>query len=98
MVDRTKLAEGLLAATQRKADRQGLKRYSQHQLATDVGTAQPYLSRVMRGQAMPSRDMLLRLCRALECSTEEAAEIFSHTDYRAPTDEELEDEDSHVAA
>jgi transcriptional regulator with XRE-family HTH domain len=92
MVERTGLGTRILTASRRKADRKGLKKYSLRQLAADAGTVQPYLTRVLQGKSRPSRDMLLRLCRALECTPQEAAEIFSETDYRAPSLEELEED------
>lgn len=86
----SKLGSFILAASERKAKRQGLKRYSLRSLATDAGTAQPYLTRVIHGRAHPSRNMLIKLCKALNCTPQEAAEIFSATEYRAPGLDEME--------
>lgn len=82
----------ILAASDRKAKRHGLKRYSLRRLADDAGTVQPYLTRVVHGKSTPSRGVLLRICRALECTPDEAAEIFAQTDYREPSPEELSEE------
>jgi transcriptional regulator with XRE-family HTH domain len=79
-------------ASNKKAEREGIKRYSLRKLAKDAGTVQPYLTRVIRGEATPSRKMLLRICKALGCSQEEAADIFAETEYREPSSEELETE------
>jgi transcriptional regulator with XRE-family HTH domain len=53
--------------------------------------------RIMRGKSRPTRESLLRICRALGCDEQEAAEIFKLTDYRMPTQEELDEEYSAVA-
>lgn len=45
--------------------------------------------RVMRGN-LPTRETLLRVCRAMKCSIQEANEIFKLTDYRFPSPDELE--------
>jgi predicted transcriptional regulator len=47
--------------------------------------------RVMRGK-IPARDTLLRICRALGCNLNEANEIFSLTEYREPTQQELDED------
>lgn len=67
-----------------------------YRVAKNAGMNYSQFYRVMRGSA-PTRDTLLRICRALGCNAEEAGEIFKLTDYRAPTTEELE-EDGTVAA
>ena len=79
-------------ASNKKAERDGIKRYSLRKLAYDAGTAQPYLTRIIHGDATPSRKMLLRICKALGCSLEEATRIFAESEYRAPSPEELEAE------
>lgn len=52
--------------------------------------------RLLRGTA-PTRETLLRICRALGCDVNEAHEIFDLTDYRHPSEQEL-DEESKPAA
>ncbi len=94
MPDRTQLGTLILEAMERKKQRNGLKRYSLHNLAHDASTVQPYLTRVTHGKSMPSREKLIGLCKALECSQQEAIEIFKQTDYRAPTQEELDEHPS----
>ena len=56
------------------------------------------LYRVMRGKKQPTRKTLLRICRALHCTEQEAAEIFASTDYVAPSSQELEDQEISSAA
>lgn len=55
----------------------------------DMDYAQLY--RTMRGKGQPARETLLRICKALGCTIEEAAEIFSKTEYRAPDTNELDE-------
>jgi len=52
--------------------------------------------RMMRGST-PARESLLRVCRAMGCNEKEASEIFKLTDYRHPTQAELEEEVQHAA-
>ena len=90
----TKLGALIEKASQHKAEQLGIKRYSLRRLATDAGTAQPYLTRCLHGKATPSREILTKLCNALECTPEERADIFHAVGYLAP--EEL-DEASEAA-
>jgi transcriptional regulator with XRE-family HTH domain len=94
MPEISRLGTLIKEASNRKAEREGVKRYSLRKLAYDAGTVQPYLTRVIRGEATPSRKMLLRICRALGCTLEEAAKLFAETDYREPAPEELSAESS----
>jgi transcriptional regulator with XRE-family HTH domain len=63
-------------------------------LAVDARLNYSQIYRIMHGGSNPSRDSLLRICRALRCTPEESARIFAETDYRAPTSEELLEEES----
>jgi DNA-binding Xre family transcriptional regulator len=83
------LGDLIQEAIARKIERAGLKKYSIRQLAGDANTSEPHLSRIVRGQSQPSRELLLKICRALECTMEEAAKIFAESDWRKPTLEEL---------
>jgi predicted transcriptional regulator len=56
------------------------------------------LYRIMHGFSKPSPESLLRICRALCCTQEEAAEIYAETPFRAPSLEELEEEVGSRAA
>lgn len=62
-----------------------------YRVAKDAHMDYSQLYRSVRG-THPTRDSLLRICRALNSSPQEAAEIFAATDYRAPDAEELEEE------
>jgi DNA-binding Xre family transcriptional regulator len=69
---------------------------SLYRLAKNAKMDYGQLHRMTRGT--PSRDNLLKICRALGCSQQEALEIFNETDYRMPTTEELEREEEESAA
>jgi transcriptional regulator with XRE-family HTH domain len=95
----------LRAACDRKARQENkyskkgtLKAYTPHRLGKDANIDTAYAYRVLKGQSYPSRDILLRICKALDCTQQEAAEIFATTDYRAPSPEELEEEVGSRAA
>ncbi len=62
------------------------------QLALTAQLHYTQLYRIMHGLSNPSRDSLLRICRALKCTPVEATEIFNQTEYRAPSQDELEEE------
>jgi transcriptional regulator with XRE-family HTH domain len=53
--------------------------------------------RIMHGLSKPSPESLLRICQALNCTQEEAAEIYAETPFRAPSPEELEEESIRAA-
>lgn len=56
------------------------------------------LYRIMRGKVQPTRKTLLRICKALNCTEQEAAEIFKGTGYVAPSVDELEEQSVSPAA
>lgn len=58
-------------------------------LAKLAGTTEPHLSRIVRGKSQPSREMLIKICKALGCTLEETARIFAESDWRKPAPEEL---------
>jgi transcriptional regulator with XRE-family HTH domain len=66
--------------------------YTLYRLAKDAKIDYSHLSRVIHGKSLPSRDKLIKICKALDCSPEEAKEIFKATEYREPTEEELKEE------
>jgi hypothetical protein len=98
------LSSLLLAACERKSLRENrrtakgdLKPYTSYRLSKSVKIDTAHAYRVLRGDTVPSRDLLIRICVELGCSQPEIAEIFSQTDYRTPSQEELEEESSAVA-
>jgi len=62
----------------------------------DVRYTQLY--RIMHGLSNPSFESLLRICRALGCSHREATEIFASTNFRPPTQDELDELPALVAS
>ncbi len=88
----------LLAASERKASRENkrtakgkLKPYTAYRLAKSVRIDHAHAYRILHGETIPSRDILIRVCKELGCSEREIVEIFSQTDYRAPDQDELEE-------
>lgn len=69
----------------------GGKRQSIRHVSQEIGVDYGHVNRVFHGQALPSRKILLDMCRALGCTQQEAIEIFKQTDYRPPALEELDD-------
>lgn len=59
------------------------------QLAANAGMNYSSLYRIMHGESRATRESLLKICAALDCTVKQAAFIFEITDYRAPTAEEL---------
>jgi DNA-binding XRE family transcriptional regulator len=47
------------------------KHVNQEELARRVGTTQPMISRYINGDAMPSFTMMIKLAKALDCSTDD---------------------------
>lgn len=68
------------------------------ELATRAKINYSQLYRLMHGESRPSRDSLLRVCRALGCSLGEAAHIFDATEFRAPDIDDLNKIKNDVAA
>jgi len=68
------------------------KNMSLGQLTKDARLDYSQLYRIMHGSSHPSYESLLRICRALQCTPEEAGEIFGQTNYRTPDPGELEEE------
>jgi DNA-binding Xre family transcriptional regulator len=93
----TKLGTSILEACQRKAERDGMKRYSVRALERATGINQSHLSRIIHGQVNSSREILTKICTALECTPQERADIFHAAGYLSPEEME-EDEESHIAA
>jgi transcriptional regulator with XRE-family HTH domain len=93
MADKHRLGLLILEAARRKAQRDKIKHYSLHNLADAAGTVQPYLTRITHGKSMPSRNMLIKICKALGCSPQEAQEIMHAAGYHLSPDE-LDEEES----
>jgi Cro/C1-type HTH DNA-binding domain len=90
----------LRAAAQRKAEREDkrtykgeFKRYAAYRLGKEVGINTAYAYRVLHAQSMPSREILIKICRVLECSPQEAQEIMHAAGYHLSPDE-LDEEES----
>lgn len=103
--NKEKLSTLLLAACERIAKRENkktakgkLKPYTSYRLAKEASINPAHAYRVLHGETLPSREMLMRICKVLGCDHREIAEIFNATDYRLPTDEELEEVAALVAA
>lgn len=85
----TKLGAALLKACERRAKQLGIKRYAVRRLAMDAHVAQPHVTRAMNGQVNLSREILAKLCKALESPHNEIVEIFNAAGYVPP--EELDE-------
>ena len=46
------------------------KKLTQEELAEIVGTTQGYLSRIENGKEVPSRDLVIKICAALDVTTD----------------------------
>ena len=79
----------LLEAAEKKSERIG-KEYTSYKLAQDSKTTQSYAYRALHGKIIPSREILLKWCEALQCTSQERAKIFHAAGYLSP--EELEKE------
>jgi DNA-binding XRE family transcriptional regulator/predicted GIY-YIG superfamily endonuclease len=89
-IDREKLGILLMEAHNRKInDADG---FSLSKLARQVNAGQGHISRIVHGKTLPSRSLLIKICKALDCGMSEVEEIFNRTDYRQPTQEEIEEE------
>lgn len=84
------LGSQINAARERKSAKIG--GYTLYRLAKDAGTDYSQLHRIVHGKSLPSREKLIKICKALNCTPEEIREIFELTEYREPTPEELEKE------
>lgn len=93
-IDRSGLGQRVNKLREQKSIRVG--GYTLYRLAKDARVNYAQLHRIIRGKSAPSRDSLIRICRALGCSREEIADIFACTEYREPDEKELEDR--YVAA
>ena len=76
------------------ADRRGI---SLREIARQMGINHSQVSRHINGITSFSREWLISLCKVLECTDQQAIEIFKQTDYRAPTQEELDEHPSLLA-
>lgn len=92
----------LRAACDRKAQQEGkysrkgvLKPYTSYRLGTDANIDKAYAYKVLHGRSTPSPEILERMCKALDCSSQERIEIFHAAGYLAP--EELEEESIRAA-
>jgi transcriptional regulator with XRE-family HTH domain len=99
-----RLSALLRSACERKAKQENkyskkgtLKPYTAHRIGRDANIDTAYAYRVLKGQSFPSRDILIRICKALDCPPDEVAAIFAEApDYRFPDPEELEDESRNI--
>jgi transcriptional regulator with XRE-family HTH domain len=93
-----KLGRLLTAACEKRGKKIG-KDYTSYKLAQESQTTQSYAYRALHGKIIPGRDMLLKWCDALECSTDERAKIFHAAGYLSPEEmqKELEEDTIHAA-
>jgi hypothetical protein len=86
--DKVRLKEALLSAHRSKIEGSG--KYSLYRLSRDINVDYGYIHRVFHGKSLPSRKILLMICKALGCSLEKMDEIFEFALYSSPTREEFE--------
>ncbi len=67
------------------------KKYSMRYIAQDTGVDYGHINRVFHGQALPSRKVLINICKALDCSYQEAQEVMNVAGYSL-SQNELEEE------
>jgi hypothetical protein len=71
------------------------KKYSLRAISQAARVDYGHVHRVFHGQSLPSRDVLIKICDAIECSSEERKEIFHAIGSLSP--EELEEESNRAA-
>lgn len=88
----------ILAVCDRKAKQENkktakgnLRAYTSYRMGKEVHIDTAHAYRIMHGKLLPSRELLMRICKVLGCNHQEITEIFNATDYRMPTEEELEE-------
>lgn len=94
----SRLARLLNEARGRKSAKIG-REYTSYKLAKDSATTQSYAYRGLHGTIVPGREILMKWCDALECSSEERSDIFHSAGYLSPEElDQLEEEEKHFAA
>jgi len=88
-VDKEQLGIRLRKAYVCKVEKEISFNYSE--LARQAEAGQAHIKRIIHGKTLPSRDLLIRICKILGCSYQETVEIFNQTDHRVPSDEELDE-------
>ncbi len=71
-------------------NRHGLSSY---RVAKNAKMDYSQFHRMTRGNVRPTRESLIRVCKALGATEQEVAEIFAETNYRAPSAEDMQEED-----
>lgn len=93
----TRLSRLLNEVRGRKTEKLG-REYTSYKLAKDSGTTQSYAYRGLNGTIVPGREILMKWCEALECTTKERADIFHSAGYLSPEEmQALEEEEKHYA-
>lgn len=95
-IDRENLGKRLMEVCARKVE-SGVT-YNFSELARQVGIGQGRIHTIVHGKTLPSRNLLIKICKVLGCSLQEANEIFNLTDYRPPAPDELEDKQGPFVA
>lgn len=86
----TKLGVAIQQASENKAAKLGIKKYSIRQLARDTGINQSHITRAMHGQVQLSRNKISVISSVLE-----SQDIFHAAGLLSP--DEIEDEESVAA-
>jgi hypothetical protein len=88
----------LRTAAQKKADTENKiayngkrKPYAAYRLGKEAGINSSHAYRVLHGQALPSREKLIKICQVLGCSYQEAKEIMDAAGYSL-SQKDLEEE------
>jgi transcriptional regulator with XRE-family HTH domain len=72
------------------------KPLSLRRVSLSAGVDYGHVHRVFHGQSLPSPEILVKICQALDCSREERKDIFHAAGYVSP--DELEEEERARAA
>lgn len=88
------VGEVVASYRQRKRQIHNGKPWTQEDLAVAVGTDKAHICRIERGQQLPTRKTLLRICRALDIPWEEESSLCANLGYlpdlRLPTQAEID--------
>jgi transcriptional regulator with XRE-family HTH domain len=97
-VDTEKMSKLLQKAAQKKSEKENKiayngkrKPYAAYRLGKESGINSSHAYRVLHGQALPSREKLIKICQVLGCSYQEAKEIMDAAGYSL-SQKDLEEE------
>ena len=60
------------------------KKYSLYRLSRESGVDYGHVHRIVHGKSLPSKEVLVKICKGLECTEGEMVDIFHAAGYLAP--------------